>query len=79
NAARHAGARGVEVTILAVDGRITAEVRDDGTGFARAEGAADTAGNGLRNMQARAREVGGRLTIESGPGRGTVVRVEAPL
>jgi signal transduction histidine kinase len=33
---------------------------------------------GLESMRSRAAEIGAQLSITSGPGRGTVVRIEAP-
>jgi signal transduction histidine kinase len=36
-------------------------------------------GSGLRNMEDRARQVGGTLTIDSAPGRGTRVVLVVPL
>jgi signal transduction histidine kinase len=51
------------------------EVRDDGAGFdpcaARANG-----GLGLRGIAERVAQLGGRLTVESTPTVGTLVRVE---
>jgi signal transduction histidine kinase len=47
------------------------EVRDDGPGFAPPTGRFN---GGLRNMRDRIEAVGGRLTIDSAPGRGTSVR-----
>jgi signal transduction histidine kinase len=52
------------------------EVRDDGVGFG---GAARESGAGLTNMSDRLGAVGGRLTIESEPGRGTRIRGAIPL
>jgi signal transduction histidine kinase len=89
NVVRHAGARHV-VMSLRLDGhQLHAEIQDDGCGF---EVAADTdadaagvrpvsphAGRGLSNMRARARELGGLLTITSAVGRGTSVRLTAPV
>jgi signal transduction histidine kinase/ligand-binding sensor domain-containing protein len=84
NVARHAGARRVEASIAIVDGRLLAEVRDDGRGFvpppeADGEDVATAVGNGLRNMRARARALGGELRVDSTPGAGTTVRAELPL
>ena len=50
---------------------------DDGVGLDLAA-ARKAGGMGLRNMQERAAELGGALTIESAPGQGTLVRVEVP-
>jgi signal transduction histidine kinase len=55
---------------------VTIEVRDDGCGFAPV---GVTVGSfGLQSMHSRAAQLGGRLTISSGPGRGTAVHVEVP-
>lgn len=78
NAARHAGCGRVSVR-LGVRGRVLrAEVADDGRGFAGGD-RPSTAGRGLGNMRERAAALGGTLTVDSAPGRGTVVRVEVPL
>jgi signal transduction histidine kinase len=59
---------------------LTVEVRDDGPGFdlPPAEGNGRTH-TGLRNMRDRIEAVGGRLWIESTPGRGTHVIAHVPL
>jgi signal transduction histidine kinase len=62
--------------VEAQPGQVLVEVRDNGRGFD------PTAGHpghfGLESMRSRASEIGGRLTIASTPGYGTVVRVRAP-
>ena len=52
------------------------EIRDDGRGFEPDVG--HPGHFGLDSLRSRAAEIGARLTITSGPGQGTVVRVEAP-
>ena len=47
-------------------------VQDDGKGF---DIKRQNRGNGLGNMRRRVQAMGGRLTIESCPGQGTVVRL----
>ncbi len=82
NVARHAGAREVVLRLGVQDGRVQAEIRDDGHGFASHPSAAlprSVGGNGLRNMQARAEECAGKLTVDSAPGRGTRILFELPL
>ncbi len=76
NAFKHAcGATGVWISLDQTD-RLAFEVRDDGCGF-------DPSGHpitgGICNMRDRIEAIGGRLTIESAPGRGTRVRGEVPL
>ena len=76
NARRHSAARRVEV-ILSTERRVVqAEVADDGRGF---DPASVQEGLGISGMRERASALGGRLEIESAPGEGTSVKVEAPL
>ena len=48
-------------------------IQDDGKGFILTE---KTEGNGLRNMQARADEIGAKFNIKSQPGVGTTILLE---
>jgi two-component system sensor histidine kinase UhpB len=75
NAARHSGAEQIDVSLGRVDSTVVLEVRDDGKGFAFAEG---ERGLGLSGMRERALLVDGRLDIDSRPGKGTTVRLEVP-
>ncbi len=72
NVRKHARARRAEVTIAQRAGRRFVSVRDDGTGF-EVEG--DGAGQGLRNIRARAASIGGGVELESRPGHGTAIEV----
>jgi signal transduction histidine kinase len=76
NVIKHAGARRAAVTVETRPGRVLVQVSDDGAGFDPAE--RHPGHFGLESMRSRAAEIDGRLTITSAPGRGTVVRVEAP-
>lgn len=76
NAARHAGATRVEITITRGDGALVATVRDDGRGF---DPGAPRDGNGLPSMRARAERAGGSLRVESAAGAGTSVIARLPL
>jgi signal transduction histidine kinase len=82
NVARHSGARRVDVELGVRDGSAEISVRDDGKGFdvraARSRAAAG-ASLGLISMEERAALAGGRLEIDSGPGRGTTLRARFPL
>jgi signal transduction histidine kinase len=80
NVIRHSGASRVELDLRIADGRVEAEIWDDGRGFA-ATGLSDehAGGRGLLNMRERARALGGVLEVESEPGRGTRIRIRAPL
>jgi len=78
NVRRHAGARSVEIGLGERGGGLHVVVRDDGRGFDPS--APEEPGHlGLRAMRERAELVGGRLRIESGPGRGTTVEVWLPF
>jgi signal transduction histidine kinase len=71
NAVKHAsGPIGVWVTLSQTPHLLRFEVRDDGPGFAGDRGD----GHGIRNMHDRIEALGGRLSVESQPGRGTTVR-----
>ena len=76
NARRHSGARRVEVILSKRQHVVLVEVVDDGRGF---EPASVREGVGISGMRERASALGGRLKIESSPGRGTSVKVEVPL
>jgi len=77
NAARHSGAGHVAVRLRrhGNDGEVELEVADDGRGFAFDE---SEGGLGIAGMRERALLIGGELTIESRPGRGTTVRLTVP-
>jgi signal transduction histidine kinase len=75
NAVKHAGAEHASVEIVEGDHDVLVTVKDDGSGFdTRKPGT----GFGLLGMRERVELVGGRLTIESVPGGGTIVRSELP-
>ena len=81
NVTRHSSARSVSIILTRSDGELTAIVEDDGRGFDAEELAEVTewgGGVGLAGMKERALAIGGRLAIESTPGRGTTIRVRAP-
>jgi len=74
NVAQHAGASKVDVAVEAGD-ELLLEVADDGAGLPeRIE-----PGQGLRNMERRALELGGSATVRPGKGAGTVVEWRVPL
>ncbi|TDB88753.1 GAF domain-containing sensor histidine kinase [Actinomadura sp. 7K534] len=79
NALRHAGAQTVEVRLATSDGSAVLEVADDGSGFDTSDAAEPQNGLGLASMRDRAYSIGGGLTIDARPGKGTTVRLEVPL
>jgi len=77
NAAKHAAAKRVEVSVWVTSERVLMEVRDNGRGFER-EKMNSSIGHGLANMQTRARNVGGEVDISSSPSEGTTVLAWVP-
>ena len=77
NATRHARGSRLEVSVRRSGQRVSLRVADDGVGFV--PGAFSPQGRfGLRSLQDLATEAGGRLDVETGPGRGTTVLLEVP-
>ena len=79
NVARHSQASRAEVSLVAGPGSLVVSVTDDGRGFDLTT-ALDSRERslGLFGMHERAGLVGGRLSLDSAPGRGTRVRLEIP-
>jgi len=76
NAVRHAHAEHVTVRVGATSGGLVVEVADDGIGFDPDRPELRSRHLGLTSMEERARELRGRLRIDSKPGTGTTVRIE---
>lgn len=76
NATRHSGGRTVDLHVAADSRWVTASVRDDGRGFTA--GGQKPKGIGLLGMEERVRELGGKLLINTAPGRGTTVEIHLP-
>ena len=72
NAVRHGGAGRVRLRLVREGGSSHLFVEDDGAGF---DVSAPSAGYGLTSMRERALGLPGVFTIDSAPGRGTVVAV----
>ncbi|MDJ1473570.1 tetratricopeptide repeat-containing sensor histidine kinase [Xanthocytophaga flava] len=70
NIAKYAQATSVTVQLRESKGWIHMEIADDGIGFDQVK---VKRGNGLNNMQTRAHELGGKLTIDSQVGQGTKI------
>jgi signal transduction histidine kinase len=77
NVIKHASARVVSVALTRQDGRVAVVIEDDGRGFD--PDAQPGEGLGLVGMRERIALLDGRLSIESGAGRGTTIAVEVPL
>ena|ERR1035437_1319739 len=81
NVARHAHATQVRMSITEISGAIRMEICDNGQSFpvAKILSAKNPKRLGLVGMRERVEMVGGSLTIESPPGKGTTVRAEIPF
>jgi signal transduction histidine kinase len=73
NIAKYAQASKASVSVALRQHLIVVEVADDGVG-----GADMRKGSGLRGLADRVEALGGRLSVESSPGRGTQLRAEIP-
>lgn len=87
NVIRHARATKAAISARNVSGGIEIEVSDNGMGFVIPSGTATSVlqtpgeplhGFGLSSMRARARIIGGTLTVDSKPGSGTRVTLTVP-
>jgi two-component system, NarL family, sensor histidine kinase UhpB len=78
NVVKHAHAEHATVRIEPGVGSVVATVTDNGSGFLL-EDALARRGLGLFGMHERASYAGGRVHIDSKPGRGTTVRIEFPV
>src|SRR5207244_4322046 len=85
NVARHASASRAGVTLSYMEDVVSLDVRDDGVGFAVAEGNGHLNGEtpaaggfGLIAMRQRVSRLAGQLEIESEPGVGTAVSASLP-
>jgi signal transduction histidine kinase len=78
NAVHHGGARNLSIRLAQEHGVLRLTVTDDGSGFDLGAGGQAAFGYGLSSMDARARELGGSLRIDSEPGSGTTVELTVP-
>jgi signal transduction histidine kinase len=76
NSVRHSGCTEVDIELRIEAGWLTLTLKDNGKGFNPA-GIGD--GNGLVNMSARAKSMGGKIDVKSSKGEGVTVTLKAPL
>ena len=74
NVGKYSGASRATIDVSLDGDRLVVAVRDDGVG-----GAALEKGSGLRGLADRVEALGGRLTVDSPPGEGTLLVAELPL
>jgi signal transduction histidine kinase len=77
NCARHAKANEIRISVHGSEDGLAMTIQDDGVGFSAAE--CRGRGLGLIGIEERVRELGGRFTVFSQPGKGTVLSAEVPL
>jgi len=77
NCARHAKAKEIRVSVHGGGDALAITIQDDGIGFNAAESRGR--GLGLIGIEERVRELGGRFSVFSQPGKGTVLSAEIPL
>jgi signal transduction histidine kinase len=81
NVARHAQASRVEVSIEKLPDCICMKIKDDGISFDLEHTLHANGGKrlGLLGMRERLEMVGGKLVVESSPGKGTTIQAQIPL
>jgi signal transduction histidine kinase len=77
NAAKHAKAKKVQISLWTTQDRILMEINDDGMGF-DVDSMSLTIGHGLANINTRARSSGGEADISSVLNAGTTILVWIP-
>lgn len=76
NISKYANARKVLVSVHSYPNHVSVQVRDDGDGFDISSIAPDA--HGLFGMRHRVEAAGGKLTVTSTPGEGTLVSAVLP-
>jgi two-component system, NarL family, sensor kinase len=79
NVRKHAHAHEVEMVLRRRGSTLTLSVHDDGRGFSPRKLSSDGLSHGVLGMRERAKLLGGRLQISSGPGKGTRVLARVPI
>jgi len=78
NTLKHSRAHAVRILLRFGEEEARLEISDDGVGF-EFDQAQSSGGIGMRSMRERVERIGGGLTVDSAPGRGTCVSVVAPM
>jgi signal transduction histidine kinase len=78
NAAKHSGAKRIEVKLDYDEESIRLSVRDNGCGFDPLATTVLAGHFGMSGMRERAEKIAGRLSINSAPGKGTEIEVHVP-
>jgi signal transduction histidine kinase len=78
NVVKHSGTKQAQVELCRERNEIRLQIVDTGAGFDVALSETDV-GIGLIGMRERLRLVGGRLSVQSAPTRGTTISAEVPV
>ncbi|HUQ76942.1 MAG TPA: PAS domain S-box protein [Burkholderiales bacterium] len=79
NVAKHANAKHVHLRLEVIAEHMVLTIRDDGTGFDAAEALARSSRYGMTTMKERILAAGGRMEVDSAPGKGTTLRAQVPF
>jgi signal transduction histidine kinase len=82
NALKHAGKCEIRVTVRRIGHTLAIRVADTGSGFDTASAELTPkrhGGFGLFNIRQRVEGLGGRVDIESAPGKGTTATISVPV
>jgi signal transduction histidine kinase len=79
NIARHSGATHVSLELSAANGQIRLTVADNGRGLTAQPGGEGNPGMGMTGMRARARSIGGELTLGNGASTGLCIAISLPF
>jgi PAS domain S-box-containing protein len=79
NVVKHAGVNRAQIVISGIDSHLSIIVKDKGRGFNKDILNKAQKGFGLLSIRERANYIGGNMTIDSTPGRGTVIKLTVPL
>ena len=82
NVVKHARAEKARLTVKTVNHTLVVQVTDNGVGFQDPDAQmkhVDNGGYGLYNVEQRIEQMGGRISFESAPGRGTTVTLMVPI
>ncbi len=77
NVLKHAAASEVQIALSVSSNTLTLIITDNGSGLR--PGQPNAFHDGILNMKERMRQIGGRLTMDSSPGSGTTITLQASL
>jgi len=70
NAIKYAGCNNIDINITSSKGKLSIQIKDDGKGF---DSVTTSQGNGLKNIQRRAKEIKYAVLVDSSVGKGTTI------